>query len=134
MTSREEIFRSRSVTWAAVMIPLAAYGLVAPYLSRAVGLPVPVDSTVEIVDHVVPGVVVLAVAVITLSLRRLTLVASLLATLAGFWMTATHLPLLLQAQRGEVHVGAALIHSTGGILILLLSLAGAVLAWRETPD
>lgn len=134
MTSREEIFRSRSVTWAAVMIPLAAYGLVAPYLSRVVGLPVPVDSNIEIVDHVVPGAVLLAVAAVTLRMHRLTLVGSLVATLAGFWMTATHLPLLLQAQRGEVRVGAALIHSTGGILILLLSAIGAVLAWRETPD
>lgn len=116
------------------MVPLSVAGLVAPYVSRGVGLPVPVDPKVEIVDHVIPGLVVLAVTGAVFLMRRLSLVGTLLATLAGFWITATHLPLLLQAGRGEASRPAALIHSTGGILILIASLCGAVLAWNETPE
>lgn len=115
------------------MLPLGVAGLVAPYVSRGVGLPVPVAPSVEVVDHVLPGLVVLAAAGAVLAIRRFSLVATLVATLAGFWISATHLPLLLQANRGEESWPAALIHSTGGILILVAAAVGAVLAWEEEP-
>ena len=119
---------------AALLLAFGVWGLVAPYLARAVGLAVPVAAKVEVVDHVVPGIVVLAVAVLSLLMRRIALVSALLATLAGFWMTATHISLLVDAEHGRASFPAALIHSLPGIIILILSIAAAVIAWGEEAE
>lgn len=113
---------------------VAAVSSVAPWLAKALGMELPVATSLEIVDHVVPGVVII-VAAIVVATGRLplfgTLIATLVAALAGLWMTATHVPLLLQARMMLVEWPTALTHSIPGILTFLLTLPPAVWAWRR---
>lgn len=106
-------------------VALAVFGAldaVAPYVANAVGLPLATLPLNEVVDHVVPGAVVILVAWISLLRGRRALVGSLLCLVAGTWMTATHVPLLVQAGQGLVPWETALIHSIPGILVLLVAL------------
>jgi hypothetical protein len=97
-----------------------------------------VARRVEVADHVVPGLVVLAVAGVALVLSRrragpamlVMLGAGLTVLLAGFWMTATHVPLLRDAARDQAPVDAALYHSAPGLAVLALGLLWAVTYWR----
>lgn len=97
------------------------------------------DDTVEIVDHVVPGVVVIALALVAFLLARggrataMLFPAGLGIVLAGFWMTATHLPLVLQATRQQAPWGATIYHSLPGLAVLALGIAWT-LAFRTTPQ
>ena len=120
-----------------------------PYAGLAVGvwalLPKfsgPVLNTsdrVEIADHVVPGIVILAVsAAAVLVARRRSgssgtplFVIGLVVALAGLWMTATHVPLVAQASRDEVPWDGAVYHSLPGLAVLLLGLAWAAAYWSE---
>jgi hypothetical protein len=104
---------------------------VVPYVGPAVGLRLDVRPTVEIVDHVVPGAVVLAAGMsLLLILRSATsrpsslLVPALagVAFLAGFWMLSTHVPLLVQSGRDLAPWGAAVFHTTPGAAVTALSL------------
>lgn len=106
------------------------WGLVAPYASTAAGYPIPVPAKVEFVDHVVPGVVVLGVAMFGIFTGRISLVPALAATLGGFWMAMTHLLTLRDGIRGLVSLQAALFHSLPGFLILLVAGAASVKAYK----
>ncbi len=95
------------------------------------------DDTVEIVDHVVPGMVVLAISLGSFLLARggraggLLFPAGLGIVLAGFWMSATHLPLVLQASREQAPWGATVYHSLPGLAVLAL---GGAWTWaHRTP-
>lgn len=93
-----------------------------------------VARRVEIADHLIPGVVVLAACVAAIALRlRATklLVAGMAVALAGFWMTATHLPLVLQAKDGGVAWGSALYHTLPGVAVLVVGLVWIV---RPEPE
>jgi len=109
-------------------------GLVAPYSAKLLGLVVAVRPIVEIVDHVIPGAVVLGVAGFILMTNQIPLPAGLLATLAAFWMTVTHLPLLAQAARGAVGWAAAWWHTGPGVVLLILSTIVVSVAWRTSPE
>lgn len=111
----------------ALLAALAALGTAAPYLAVPLGLEVNVPAGVEVVDHVVPGAVLLAVAGSAIAARTLPLAAALTAVLASFWMAATHVPLLAD---GDEPLGAALWHSLPGFGLLALSTAAAAYAWR----
>jgi len=112
------------------LLVLGAWSIVVPYVGPAVGLRLDVRPTVEIVDHVVPGAVVLAAGMsLLLILRSATsrpsslLVPALagVAFLAGFWMLSTHVPLLVQSGRDLAPWGAAF-HKTPGAAVTALSL------------
>jgi hypothetical protein len=66
------------------------------------------------------------------------LVASGALSLAGLWMTATHVPLLLQAARAIVPWPNAIWHAAAGPIVLALGVAlfmypsGSVAAQRRT--
>lgn len=106
-----------------LLAALACWTIAVPYLGNAIGLDLQVAALTEIVDHVVPGAVALAAAGVLLVLRDadrpaaevLVLVAAGLAFLAGFWVTSTHVPLLLEAARHESPWGAAIWHSSAGL-------------------
>lgn len=113
---------------------VGAWALLPPYS----GPPLNTSDRVEFADHVVPGVIVIAVSALALLLARRAnastwlFPAGLVIVLAGFWMTATHLPLVLQATRAEAPWGATVYHSLPGLAVLVL---GAV--WAATyhaPD
>jgi len=92
-----------------------------PWLARAAGLALDVPARLEVIDHVVPGVIVLACCAAQLhpraggrpgSLRRLALIGT--AALAGFWITVTHAPLVPEALEGIAGWGPALMHLSAG--------------------
>ena len=108
---------------------LGAWAMAIPYLGPSLGLQLDVPPRVEIVDHVLPGLIVLAASAVMLALRRggrswrtPWLVAGGLAFLAGFWITSTHVPLALEAIRGLTPWPPALWHNLGGPPIVALAL------------
>jgi hypothetical protein len=106
-------------------VALAVFGVldaIAPYVSTALGLHLSTLPLNEVVDHVVPGAIVIAVAWVSIIRGRRSLAGSLLALVAGVWMVATHVPLLVQAGQGLVPLQTALLHSIPGILVLLTAL------------
>ncbi len=113
------------------LLTLALWAIAVPYSARPLGLTVATRPIVEVVDHVVPGLVVLMVGAAATIIGRLRLEAALLALLAALWMTGTHLPLLAQAARGEATWAAALFHSLPGIALLILAVDASLWAWRE---
>jgi hypothetical protein len=102
-----------------------------PYLGPPLGLELDVRSSVEVVDHVLPGVVVaLCGGLAALLARRRTLppragVVCLAlyssAFLAGLFQTATHVPLLLDAGGPLTPWEAVLLHSTLAPVITVLA-------------
>lgn len=100
------------------------------------------SDQLEIVDHVVPGAVVMAIAAaLVLATRRrrpmprppatLLFVAGLTVILAGLWMTTTHIPLMAQAARDEVTWRAAIYHSAPGVALLVLGVLWSVAYWSD---
>lgn len=105
-----------------------------PYVATP---PLDTEGLVEFVDHVVPGLVVFAVCIGALRLRRRTdrggnyLYASGLGlVLAGLWMVATHLPLVAQAARGEAPWAGTIYHSASALCVLGFSLIWMVAHWN----
>jgi len=102
------------------------------------------DTSKEVADHLIPGILVMAISVAVLLAGRgrqsapgtLQFVAGLVVVLAGLWMTATHTPLLAQARPHEVSWGAAWYHSTPGLFVLVLGLVWAAAHWADAapPD
>ena len=123
--------------WAATLAGLAFWATVAPWLAEAVGLELAVSTRLEIVDHVVPGVIMLAGAA-GLATRGAVpgglvwLGAGAIAFLVGVWITATHVPLIPAALQGGAPWGAALLHLSTGPPILV---SGVWLLLRsQSPD
>lgn len=112
-------------------VALAVFGIcdaIAPYVANALGLTLYTLALNEVVDHVIPGAIVILVAWLTLLRREHWLAGALLAMVAATWMVATHVPLLVQAARGQVDMATALIHSIPGVLVFLTALAITVTA------
>lgn len=114
-------------------LPLAMLGALTvgvPYIGHAVGLSVDVAGRVEVVDHVVPGAVVAAVGgyLFRLARRRpvlgspAALLGSSVSFLAGFWILATHVPLMIDAAQGKAAWGATAWHASTSLPIVALSL------------
>lgn len=83
-------------------------------------------TRVEIADHLLPSIVVLAAVVATIRGRRsrtILLATGFAVSLAGLWMTLTHVPLLAQALGDEVTWSAALYHVAPGVAVLALGMA-----------
>lgn len=119
---------------AGTLFLLSIWATVAPYLGPTLGFVVQTRAVNEFVTHIVPGVPVLAVAVFAWAARRLPLPAALVAVLCGFWMSGTHLPLLLQAAQGAIDWPSAIWHSTPGLAIFVVSAAIATYALLEERD
>lgn len=109
---------------------LSLWSITVPALGRQLGLNVEVAPSVEIADHVVPGVTGAFAAAAALALlgRRSAdsigfLFGAGIVALSGLWMTSTHLPLVVQAARGIVPWPAAIWHSSAGPIILVLGVA-----------
>lgn len=102
----------------------------------------PRGDQLEFVDHVVPGAVVIVASLLSLLLaRRATGLGRLFGVglaivVAGLWMDATHLPLVLQATRNEAPWGATLHHSLPGLAVLLVGVLWCLMfrAPAAAPD
>lgn len=116
-------------------IAIAVWAVLPPYVGPALAT----DPTVEIVDHVIPAVVVLGIALATLvagtrAAGTPMFAGGLVIALAGFWMLATHVPLVAQANRGQAPWGATLWHSIPGLVVLAFGLVWALLFGGEAGD
>ena len=100
------------------------------------------EDRVEVVDHVVPGVVVIVVSLISVAVARRSaapgpflFVAGLVVLLAGLFMVATHVPLVMQATRDEAPWGGTVFHTSAALAVFGLGLLWATTYWSATaPD
>ena len=100
------------------------------------------EDRVEVVDHVVPGVVVIVVSLVSVAVARRSatpgpflFVAGLVVLLAGLFMVATHVPLVMQATRDEAPWGGTVFHTSAALAVLGLGLLWAATYWAATaPD
>ena len=115
---------------------VGVWAVIPPYVDTFGALNV--EARVEFADHVVPGVLVLAVSVLGLVLLRsarpqptLLLLGGGAIALAGLWMVATHLPLIGQARNEIVPGGAVVWHGLPGLAVSLLGAAWTVRYWES---
>ena len=97
------------------------------------------EDRVEVVDHVVPGVVVIVVSLISVAVARrsakpgpVLFVAGLVVLLAGLFMVATHVPLVMQATRDEAPWGGTVFHTSAALAVFGLGLLWAATYWSAT--
>lgn len=114
---------------AIVLAGLSVWAIAVPWVARLLGFPLDVPARLEVIDHVVPGLVALACCAALAhptaagppgGLPRLGILG--LACLAGFWITATHAALLPEAIDGVSPWGAALLHLSAGPPVALVAL------------
>lgn len=116
-----------------ILVGLAVIGALPPYAGPALGFDLATREIVEVVDHVLPAVAVVAVGAAGVLRGRIGLVGAVIAFLAGVWMAGTHVPLLLQAVRDEVDVPTALFHATPGLAVLVAG-ALALFVWTVQEE
>ena len=131
MAARPATERKSATFWLGALALLGAWSALPPYVGPPLGLKLDIATRLEVADHVVPAVIIVASAAIAaLALRGgrrmtesvLVLGAIGVCVLAGIWETATHVPLLLQGGESNARWGAVLLHSTAGPAVLALSL------------
>lgn len=116
-------------------LAVGTWAVLPPYVGPSIGH---IEPRVEFVDHVVPGIAVLALSLAALAAgpraaRASTpmFVAGLAVMLAAVWMIATHVPLLAQASRGGVSYVAALYHTVPGVAVGALGGAWVARNWGD---
>lgn len=117
--------------WAAV----APYALLGPDLNAS--------AKNEFVDHVVPGALILILSAVSLVRARsaqaagggsFPLLAGFGIVLAGLWMTATHLPLVKDAQNDLVATDVTAWHTLPGLVVMALGAVWAVSSWSDAAE
>ncbi len=90
----------------------------------------------EVVDHVVPGAVLMIASAVGLVAARgfrhsapTMLACGLLVALSGVWMTATHVPLVVQAGGGGISWAAVAYHAAPGLAVLALGAVWTARTW-----
>ncbi len=90
-----------------------------------------VKAGAEVVDHVIPGLAVLALVFVAVRWGRevpaLMLLTGVGILLAGLWMTDVHVALVRQAIRGQAPVGATTYHSSTAFVV---DVVGGGWLWR----
>ncbi|HET8953543.1 MAG TPA: hypothetical protein VFN44_23675 [Solirubrobacteraceae bacterium] len=102
---------------------VSAWSMVPPFLTE-----IDVARSVEVVDHVIPGLIALGASLVALAAARRgepesarALVAIGVCTVASLWEVGTHLTLILDAGESGRPVGAVLLHASPGFVMLGLS-------------
>lgn len=121
--------RSPFERWLIALAALSLWSIVPPYLGPVIGLELDVPSSVEVVDHVLPGLIACAGALIARAEVRMgsadsirALAALGVCTLAGLFQTVTHATLVLDAGGPLQPVDSVVLHASPGPALLLLSL------------
>ncbi len=106
-------------------------------LPKYVTPPLNTSDTAEFADHVIPGIVILGASLACLAFRtreRLSLVplmAGMAIVLAGFWMVATHIPLMAQAFRGDAPWAGSIYHTASALAVFGLGLLWCTTHWPD---
>lgn len=117
--------------WAAV----APYALIGPDLNAA--------AKTEFVDHAVPGALIIVLSAVALVRARsasagsggsFPLLAAFGVLLAGLWMTATHLPLVKEAQDDLVATDVTAWHTIPGLVVMVLGGVWAASSWSDAEE
>ncbi len=111
-------------------LAVGGWALLPPYSGPALNT----ETRVEVIDHVVPGIVLLAVAVLCLAVRRATLPSGLIVALCGLWMVATHVPLVRQAADGAAPWSAVAYHAAPSVAVLMVGLLWVVQTWSAEAN
>jgi hypothetical protein len=100
-----------------------------------------VAASTEVVDHIVPAVMVVLASLVGIMAGRraqgpgaLRLIAGMCVLLAGLWMMATHLPLVSQASRGDAPWPATIYHTSAALAVFGLGLLWSTVTWSEAGD
>lgn len=129
----------------AKLMPLVGLGVaVWASLPQYSGPKLYVEASKEVADHIIPAILVfLACIVGILAGRRpqgpgaLRLIAGMAVLLAGLWMMATHVPLLLQTIRGGPDAAswpATIYHFASALAVFGLGLLWSTVTWAEADD
>lgn len=112
-----------------ILIAVAAWSILPPYVGPSLGLDLDVSTTVETVDHLIPGLLAVCGATLALVLARRGRSDSVLAfaslavcALAGLFQTVSHVSLVAHAGGPLQPVGSVILHATPGPVLLGLSL------------
>jgi len=114
---------------------IGVWAVLPPYVTAFGDLHV--ESRVEVADHVVPGVIVLAfsgLAYLVLSSELALFTGGAVITLAGFWMVATHVGLISQVRNDIVPLSALLWHGLPGVAVIVLGLVWAIRFWGSEAE
>lgn len=114
--------------WRTLLVVLGGLSILPPYLGPALGLDLDVADSVEVVDHVVPGALIVVFGLIALVLARrgesesvVVFAATAVCFLAALWDAVSHVPLWLDAGDPGKTWGAVVLHGTLGPLATLLA-------------
>ncbi|MGI8983398.1 MAG: hypothetical protein ACR2HM_02505 [Acidimicrobiales bacterium] len=127
------------------ILPLVGLGVaVWASLPQYSGPKLSVDASKEVADHIIPAVLVLLASVVAILAGRrpqgpgaLRLIAGMAVLLAGLWMMATHIPLLLQTMRGgddAASWAATIYHFSSSLAVFGLGLLWSTVTWAEADD
>jgi hypothetical protein len=119
--------------WPAAGLVIGVWAVLPRYVTPAINT----SDRAEFADHVVPGLVLITVSIITLmmlqrsSASSFMFIAGLVVVLAGLWMFATHVPLVAQAMRGEAPWAATVYHSSNALTVLLFGVLWVGAHWND---
>lgn len=123
-----------------VGLPVALWASLPQYSGPAINT----SATTEVVDHIVPAIVVVLCSLVGIAASRrpqgpgaLRFIAGLGVLLAGLWMLATHFPLLTQTMRGGPEAAswaATIYHTSSALAVFGLGLLWATVTWAEADD
>jgi hypothetical protein len=122
---------SAGFRWRIALALLGAWSILPPYIGPVVGLDLDVKASVEVVDHVVPGVIIILCAgLAALQVGRseaaedstLGLLLMGACALAGLWQTVTHAPLVFDGGEPGSPWDSVIVHSTPGPFLVMLSI------------
>jgi hypothetical protein len=112
-----------------ILCAVAVWSILPPYVGPWLGLDLDVSSTVEAIDHLIPGLVALGGAIAALALARRgradsgAAFAGLAAgALTGLFQTVTHITLVQNAGGPQAPVDAVVLHASPGPVLVGLSL------------
>ncbi len=121
-------------------LPVAVWASLPQYSGPAINT----SNTAEIVDHIVPAVLVVLCSLVGIAASRrpagpgaLRFIAGMGVLLAGLWMVATHFPLVTQTMRGGPEAAswaATIYHTSSALAVFGLGLLWSTVTWSEADD
>jgi len=121
-------------------LPVAVWASLPQYSGPAINT----SNTAEVVDHIVPAVLVVLCSLVGIAASRraagpgaLRFIAGMGVLLAGLWMVATHFPLVTQTMRGGPEAAswaATIYHSSSALAVFGLGLLWSTVTWSEADD